>query len=147
MNRSELIEACFTTPLDTKNGTPDLHVEFIIEDLLDRDSDRVIAHVGICWRTVETSLGVIEVAGVALVCVDPAFRNLGLMRSTMLAAHAVAREHGREYAGLFTDSPWLYHSLGYREVHERPCVPPHFMWASLNGNQWLPQIVDTRGCW
>lgn len=147
MNRSELIAACFSEPLDKKNGEPDLHVEFVLEDHLDPGADRVIAHVGICWRTVETTIGSVQTAGIALVCVDPAFRKLGLMHSTMLAAHAVAREHGREYAGLYTDSPWLYHSLGYRQIPEGPGVPPHFMWASLDGGQWRTTVVDTRGVW
>lgn len=144
MNRAELIAHSFGQPPAPENATPDESIE--IKLLVPPTIDDVLCHVGVSWRVVDTVAGEHRLAGVCLVCTDPAWQQKGLMRKAMEIAHEVARRRGISTAGLFTDRPELYRGLGYVRL-QGDGLPEHFMVASLRSPLLIPSIVDTRGTW
>lgn len=58
----------------------------------------------------------VQVWGIAQVCTDPTWRDLGLARALLAAAHHDGLKRGYDFAALFSDYRGFYEPLGYVQI-------------------------------
>lgn len=73
----------------------------------------------------------VQVWGIAQVCTSEPWRNLGLARALLAAAHHDGRQRGYDFAVLFSDYLRFYEPLGYAEVGAPPLLIKY-----LAGRAW-----------
>lgn len=109
----ELLSICFTKPGDEVFRDRRYFKEcpshrWIVYD----EKDRLIAHVALHEKKVDSFGQEIPIGGIAEVCVHPEFRGQGLVRRLLSESHKWLRSHGYLFAVLFGD-PLVYRSSGY----------------------------------
>lgn len=80
------------------------------------EDENVIAHIAGYDKILGTKHGLLPVIGIAEVCVSPAYRGRGLVRSILSEIHDWARAQGFDWSLLF-GSHGIYGSSGYRRIN------------------------------
>jgi predicted N-acetyltransferase YhbS len=135
MNRDELLTECFRSA-DWPVGDVVLQV---------RSGDDVLSHLDLYWRSVGVGALDVPVAAIGQVATDPAYRGLQLASGLVRTAHRIAAERGLEWAALFGVSS-LYRRIGYRTPADPP-TPDFLVCPLVEGAEWPPGRIDTRGQW
>jgi len=151
-----LLTLCFTAPHDLRFATRRYARELPAHRWLARDRGRLVGHVAMHDKEVGTPEGPRRIAGVAEVCVHPAFRGRGIARALLASAEAGMRQFGCPFAFLFGREA-VYASSGYRAVPGaiRYRVGPEGPWKvesmpsalvkPLGSEAWPAGEVDLRG--
>lgn len=135
----ELLCRCFTAPEHARFRTQRFFYDpYPHRWVLKAEEGHLIGHAGIHDRELRTGSAIYPCAGIADVCVAPAFRGRGLLKQLLAEVHRWLRQRGCAFSVLFGEEP-IYRSSGYRRVNLFLELPP----AGLP--QPLPALVHPLG--
>lgn len=112
----KLFCTCFTGPNDQVFRDRRYFVEPYPHRWVVRNAEsRLVAHVGVHERIIESGGRSFRVGGIAEVCVHPDYRGRGLVREMLAKVHDRLIEQGDVFSVLFGEAA-IYRSSGYRPV-------------------------------
>ena len=86
--------------------------------LLHREDERILAHMGLAYRTIRLGDQLVDICGLADVATAPETRGRGLASGLLAEAIAFARESPADFFVLFGDRP-MYAGHGFRPAPNR----------------------------
>ncbi len=104
--------------------------------LIQRDGDRIVGHLAMCFRAVRLGDRILTIAGIAEVGTDPDCRGRGIASALLQDAVDLAKGTMAEAVVLFGDRP-LYAGHGFRRVGNR------MRFAAMEGLRSLDVREDT----
>lgn len=121
-----------------------------------KDDDKIIAHVAVHDKDIESEKGIMKTGGIAEVCVHPDYRGMGFVKRMLAVIHEWLKDNGFDFAMLYGDVN-VYRSSGYYSIKNEIKYLDHItnewksevsedaMVASINRDDWPDGLINING--